>query len=91
MDHLANLKKRLRNAQQRARYWSGNPSNSGFGYDPTNTSSGDADTEYEMALDDCTAIADEIERLTGKRPKTSDPKREYNAKFVENVLTKIRS
>lgn len=89
MTDLDNLKKRLRSAKQRARYWSGNPSSSGFGYNPASTSGCDADTEYEMALDDCSAIADDIERLTGNRPKTPDPKKEFNAQFAKAVLPKI--
>ncbi|HCF7071168.1 hypothetical protein ACR3H8_33330 [Pseudomonas aeruginosa] len=42
-----------------------------------------------MALDDCAAIADEIARITGKRPSTPDPKREFNAHFAQVVLPKI--
>jgi hypothetical protein len=87
--NLDELRKRLRNAKQRARYWSGNPSSSGFGYSPASGSACDADAEYEMALDDCAAIADEIERVTGKRPATPDPKREFNAHFAQVVLPKI--
>ncbi|HEJ2342271.1 TPA: hypothetical protein ACWLUJ_005788 [Pseudomonas aeruginosa] len=87
MDQLDQLRKRFRNAKQRARYWSGIPSNSGFGYNPA--SACDVDAEYEMALDDCAAIADEIERVTGKRPSTPDLKREFNAHFAQVVLPKI--
>lgn len=88
MDNLSQLERRLRNAKKRALYWSGVPSRSGSGHKPANTQR-DADAEYEMALDDCRAIADDIERATGKRPKTPDPKREFNASFAQNVLPKI--
>ncbi len=89
VDNLEQLRKRLRCAKQRARYWSGVPSSSGFCYNPASSSACDADTEYEMALDDCAAIADEIARITGKRPSTPDPKREFNAHFAQVVLPKI--
>lgn len=89
MDNLEQLRKRLRSAKQRARYWSGVPSSSGFGYKPASSNACDADTEYEMALDDCAAIADEIEQITGKRPATPDPKREFNAHFGRAVLPKM--
>ncbi|MCS8414896.1 hypothetical protein N0754_19400 [Pseudomonas aeruginosa] len=89
MDELDQLRKRFRNAKQRARYWSGIPSGTGFGYNPASGSACDADAEYEMALDDCAAIADDIERATGKRPITPDPKREFNAHFAQVVLPKI--
>lgn len=89
MDNLEQLRKRLRSAKQRARYWSGVPSSSGVGFNPASSNARDADTEYEMALDDCAAIADEIERITGRRPATPDPKREFNAHFAQVVLPKI--
>ncbi|HBN9243680.1 hypothetical protein FA378_27210 [Pseudomonas aeruginosa] len=89
MDNVELLRKRLRSAKQRARYWAGVPNRSGFGYKPAGSSTYDADAEYEMALDDCAALADEIERITGKRPTTSDPKREFNAYFARSVLPKI--
>ena len=43
---------------------------------PTNTKQRDASIKYEMALDDQMAIADEIEKLGGKRPKLRDLKEE---------------
>nr|WP_143178586.1 hypothetical protein [Pseudomonas aeruginosa] len=89
MDNLDKLRTRLRNAKKRARYWSGVPSSTGFGYSPANGSACDADAEYEMALDDCAAIADEIQRVTGKRPSTPDPKKEFNAHFAQVLLPKI--
>lgn len=89
MDELEKLRQRLHNAKQRARYWSGVPSPSGFGYNPASNSACEVDANYEMALDDCAAIADEIERVTGKRPATPDPKREFNAHFAQVVLPQI--
>lgn len=89
MDELDQLRKRFRNAKQRARYWSGIPSSSGSGFNPASGSACDADAEYEMALDDCASIADEIARVTGKRPSTPDPKREFNVHFAQVVLPKI--
>ena len=78
---LVDLRKRLKNARHRAAYWSGRPSARGFGYCPY--SGADADIEYEMALDDCHAIADEIERITGKRPIVTD----YRDRFRERFLS----
>jgi hypothetical protein len=85
---LESLQLRLRNARKRARYWSGNPSPTGFGYQPS-TSSAKADIEYEMAVDDCEAIADEIEVLTGHRPSVPKPKEEFNESFSRTVLPSI--
>ncbi|MAG64984.1 MAG: hypothetical protein CMK74_03815 [Pseudomonadales bacterium] len=89
-DTLEQLHRQLRNAKQRARYWSGNPSGRGFGFSPITTATADADADadaaYEMAMDDCAALADEIERITGKRPRTPDPKQDFNDEFSKSVL-----
>ena len=82
------LQRRLKNARKRARYWSGNPSSTGFGYQHR-TSSARADIEYEMAVDDCESIADEIEVLTGNRPSVPKPKEEFNERFSRTVLRSI--
>tara|TARA_B100002049_G_scaffold223617_1_gene194296 strand:+ start:7518 stop:7802 length:285 start_codon:yes stop_codon:yes gene_type:complete len=70
---LSDARKRFQNAVARARYW-GNP----IGVSRTHSSQSqrDASIEYEMALDDQMAIADEIEKLGGKRPKLRDLKEE---------------
>ncbi|MEL0169825.1 MAG: hypothetical protein VW877_17030 [Pseudomonadaceae bacterium] len=85
-DALDQLRRQLRNARQRARYWSGNPSARGFGFSPITTATADADAAYEMAMDDCAALADEIQRITGKRPHTPDPKQDFKDKFSKSVL-----
>lgn len=86
---LDSLRRQLRNARQRARYWSGNPSGRGFGFSPRATATSDADAEYEMAMDDCAALADEIHRITGTRPHIPDPKQDFKDAFASTVLPKL--
>ncbi|WP_417546485.1 hypothetical protein [Marinobacter sp.] len=86
MNNLDILKVQYRNAKKRARYWSGVPSSRGFGYNPCANNGRDADLEYETAMDDCSALADEIMRLTGKRPSVPSPKEDYNHLFATKVI-----
>lgn len=81
---LADLKRRLKNARRRAVYWSGRPSFSGFGYSPSNS---DHDIQYEAAIDDVNSLCDDIEEMTGTRPKATDPKQKYLDAFSD-AMTK---
>jgi hypothetical protein len=73
---LVELRRRLANAKQRAKYWAGLPSFvPGAGNSMTRLArerlaarGSDHEQEYEMAMCDVGALADEIERVCGKRP-----------------------
>jgi len=52
---LRYLKRRLAAARKRAAYWSGRPSGPGRGHAGGER---DPDFEYELAMDDCNALAD---------------------------------
>ena len=81
---LKELRRRLDLARKRVAYWSGRPSASGYGYSPG--SGADADIEYENALADCDALADEIASITGRRPKVTDVRAKYSrAKYSERL------
>ncbi len=89
IDEIELLRRKLRAARQRARYWSGNPSSRGFGFNPSHSSTADSDIEYEAAMDDCSALADQILQITGKRPATPDPKQDFNNLFASTLLPKL--
>lgn len=76
--HVADLRRRLRNARQRAAYWSGRPNFSNRGF---RGNSCHGDEGYEIAMCDIRSLSGAIEEATGKRPKQSDPKREFRATF----------
>ena len=84
---LRDLKRRLANARKRAAFWSGRPNFSGRGFVG---SSGHGDDEYSLAMCDIRRLCDALEGETGKRPKQSDPKREFSAGFSQlmNAITK---
>lgn len=73
---LSKAKRRFQNAVSRARYW-GNPI--GMSRCCSSQSQRDPSIEYEMAIDDQMSVADEIEKLGGKRPKIRDFKEEDSA------------
>lgn len=58
----------------------------GFGYNPNAGNGRTADEQYEMAMDDCNALGDAIEALTGKRPSIPNPKDDYNNLFAAKVI-----
>ena len=72
------LKRKLRNARQRALFWSGNPTFTGKRF---NVRRSRGDEGYELAMCDIRNLCDHIEALTGKRPKQSDPKGDFRGKF----------
>ena len=78
---IAYVRKRYRAARQRALYWSGNPSFSARRYSTRRHTSGPADDQYRLALDDMESLADIIVGLGGKRPKPYDPKERFHAAF----------
>lgn len=85
MTDLRKLRQQLKNARRRAVYWSGRPSFCGFGFRPgvrSRASSGHPDLQYEICLDDIGALCDEIERLTGRRPKETNPRQEYRKRMA---------
>lgn len=89
-EKLKKLKQSLAKARQRASYWSGRPSHRGYGFAVNKESNQTGSSlKYELALDDCHAIADQIEEITGKRPKVTDYKDEYNEKFCTHILPLI--
>ena len=82
--NLKRLKRLLAAARRRAKYWSGVPSFRGFGFAGGVRSRGDhPDLEYETALDDCEAVASDIEQLTGKKPKVTDYRQDFRDKWSE--------
>lgn len=88
--HVAYLKRCLKNARRRARYWSGNPSFRGFGFRPSSpraVTQGHA-IEYETALSDIEVLCDELEALTGQTFKRSDPKAEFLERFHSSFRPK---
>lgn len=81
---VADLKRCLKNARGRAAYWSGNPSCRAYGFDPKSPRAavqGHA-IEYETAMSDIDVLCAELERLTGRTYKRSDPKAEFRARFA---------
>jgi len=40
-------------------------------------------------MDDCSALADQILQITGKRPATPDPKQDFNNLFASTLLPKL--
>lgn len=80
---LSNLRKLLKNAKRRLRYWSGIPSFTGFGFSTSGkTGSMESDMQYELAYCDCVGLADQIEGLTGHRPKVSDVREDFQKAFA---------
>jgi hypothetical protein len=77
---LNDLKRRLKNARNRALYWSGNPSFTGKRYNPSNSRSDDS-LQYELAMCDIKSLTSLIEDITGKRPKQSDPKDAFRKRY----------
>ena len=81
---IRDLKRRLKNARRRARYWSGNPSFRGFGFRPNSAravTQGHA-IEYETALSDIDVLCEALEELTGRSFKRSDPRAEFLDRFA---------
>lgn len=92
MTELERLKRKLKNAKRRAVYWSGRPSFLGFGFRPGKGRRHEDDTiEYEMAMSDIDSLANRIEKLTGKRPVTRDPKRDYQDAATDVICQLARS
>ena len=85
---LKELRRRLNLARKRVAYWSGRPSASGYGYSPG--SGADAGIEYEKALADCDALADEIASITGRRPKVTDIRAEYSERLNLGLSALLR-
>lgn len=46
--------------------------------------------QYEICLDDIGALCDEIERLTGVRPKETNPKQEYCNRIGKILFKMVR-
>lgn len=86
---VAELMARLKAARQRAKYWSGCPTGRpGAAYAMSAQAiarlaarGSDHELEYEQALDDCNALADAIQQLTGKRPQVTDFKQKFGERF----------
>ena len=76
------LRRRLKNARSRAIFWSGRPSFNGRGFVGN---SGRGDDQYQLAMEDVRRLCTAIERLTGRRPKQSDPKGEFRADFSKLI------
>jgi len=75
---LRRLKARFYAAQRRARYWSGTPSLfRGSRYKPKGGKQIYAASEYELAMQDSVALADEIAAISGRRPIVHDYKKEF--------------
>jgi hypothetical protein len=79
---LARLRRKLRNAKHRARYWSGLPSFTGFGFSPRNRNR-DHDAEYEVAIADIDSLRRRIRDITGVEPKAYDPRADFHARFAK--------
>jgi len=75
---VRDLKRRLKNARPRALFWSGNASFTGKRFNVRRSRGWEG---YELAMCDIRNLCNAIERETGKRPKQSDPKREFSARF----------
>lgn len=75
------LRRRLRLAVQRAKYWSGNPSMRGYGFRPGKRARKHHDEQYQMALDDIDNLSQDIEAITGEKLPRPDPKREFQHRF----------
>lgn len=69
------LRQRLKAAKARALYWSGAPSFTGKRFKPgRDAGSMNADSQYELAMDDVDGLSQDIAKLTGKPVKAYDPK-----------------
>ena len=80
----------LRRARQRALYWSGNPSFTGKRYKPgARRLPGGHDEQYELAMDDIESLCLSLEKLTGQKFKRSDPKKEFNARYL-SMMEKLQ-
>jgi len=42
----------------------------------------ESDMQYELAYCDCVGLADQIEGLTGRRPKVSDVREDFQKAFA---------
>lgn len=71
-------RQRLRAHRWRLRYWSGNPSFTGFG--PTGKKLKQQDEHYELARCDAESICRILESL-GDKPRVVDLRRTFQARF----------
>lgn len=78
---LQRLVRRFRNAQRRARYWSGTPSFS-VGARAKATKSGRMDEQYELAMCDQDSLAGLIANLGGS-VKVRDYKAEFRGRYMK--------
>ncbi len=83
---VSRLKRKLRNARMRALYWSGNPTFTGHRFSVKKNRNGWEG--YELAMCDVRGLCDQIEELTGVRPKQSDPKRAFGQRFL-GIMAKV--
>lgn len=80
---LPQLKRRLANARMRAVYWSGRPSFTDKSYSTSKLRGfKDQDVEYEIAISDITSLADRIFKITGKKPRVTDPREKARQAFA---------
>lgn len=83
--HEKDLRRRLSNARARALFWSGNPS---FTEKRFNPKSRNASERYELALCDIDSLATLLEEITGKRVKRSNPRYDFQNKFLK-LMSKL--
>lgn len=81
----AQLKRSLKNARQRALYWSGNASFTGSRYSTRRHTTGSASNSYELAMCDIKSLTWLLEELTGKKYKQSDPRRAFQHKYAAAI------
>lgn len=77
---ISEVKRRYRNARQRARFWSGTLTFN-IHLRSSETRRSRLCEKYELAMCDCQRWEDEIERLTGKRPRHYDPRAAFAARW----------
>lgn len=73
-------KKRLAAHRRRLKYWSGNPSLSGYGPTGKQLTSSHIEEQYELAQCDALSIASELDRL-GVKVRLVDVRRTFQRRF----------
>lgn len=74
------LRRRLKNAKTRARYWSGNPSFAQNVYNPNKCRRSRSEM-YEIAMCDIEGLCSLLEDVTGERIPRYDPRAEFQKKW----------
>lgn len=77
---IAYLKRRLGAHRRSLRYWSGNPSFTGYGPHGKKLTSGNMSARYELAEENAHSIASELAKL-GVSVRVVDPKRTFKARY----------